>query len=50
MRIERLIGTRNEARKMKSWSESDRIKDELIAMGVTIKDNKDGTTSWEVKR
>ena len=34
----------------KDWKESDRIRDELAAMGVTIKDNKDGTTSWEVKR
>jgi cysteinyl-tRNA synthetase len=38
------------ARAAKNWAESDRIRDELAAMGVTIKDNKDGTTSWEVKR
>jgi len=30
--------------------ESDRIRDELAAMGVALKDNKDGTTTWEVKR
>jgi cysteinyl-tRNA synthetase len=39
---------RLEARKTKNWAESDRIRDKLAAMGVTIKDNKDGTTSWEV--
>ena len=31
-------------------AESDRIRDQLAAMGIAIKDNKDGTTSWEVKR
>ena len=45
-----LITARLEARKAKNWAESDRIRDELAALGVAIKDNKDGTTSWEVKR
>ena len=45
-----LITARLEARKNKNWAKSDQIRDELAAMGVTIKDNKDGTTSWEVKR
>ena len=45
-----LITARLAARGAKDWKESDRIRDELAAMGVTIKDNKDGTTSWEVKR
>ncbi len=45
-----LITARLEARKSKDWKESDRIRDELAAMGIAIKDNKDGTTSWEVKR
>ena len=48
--LEALISARLEARKAKDWAESDRIRDELDAMGVSIKDNKDGTTSWEVKR
>jgi cysteinyl-tRNA synthetase len=30
--------------------ESDRIRDELAAMGIALKDNKDGTTTWDVKR
>jgi cysteinyl-tRNA synthetase len=46
----RLVTARLEARKAKNWAESDRIRDELAAMGIAIKDNKDGTTSWEVKR
>jgi cysteinyl-tRNA synthetase len=48
--IEDRINARLEARKNKNWAESDRIRDELAAMGIAIKDNKDGTTSWEVKR
>ena len=48
--VTKLVGLRLEARKAKNWVESDRIRDELAAMGVSIKDNKDGTTSWEVKR
>jgi cysteinyl-tRNA synthetase len=48
--VEALISARLEARKAKNWAESDHIRDELAAMGVTIKDNKDGTTSWEIKR
>jgi cysteinyl-tRNA synthetase len=48
--VSRLVKARLEARKAKNWAESDRIRDELAAMGVAIKDNKDGMTSWEVKR
>ena len=49
-RVNTLISQRLDARKAKNWAESDRIRDELSAMGIAIKDNKDGTTSWEVKR
>ena len=45
-----LIKARLDARKAKNWAESDRLRDELAKMGIAIKDNKDGTTSWEVKR
>jgi cysteinyl-tRNA synthetase len=38
------------ARAAKNWKESDRIRDELAAMGIAFKDNKDGKTTWEVKR
>jgi cysteinyl-tRNA synthetase len=48
--IDEMITARLEARKNKNWAESDRIRDELSTMGIQIKDNKDGTTSWEVKR
>ena len=46
---ERIIG-RLKARTAKDWKESDRIRDELLAKGIQLKDNPDGTTSWEVKR
>jgi cysteinyl-tRNA synthetase len=45
-----LIAARAAARAAKNWAESDRIRDELAAMGVALKDNKDGTTTWEVAR
>ena len=45
-----LIEARNcSARKAKNFKESDRIRDELAAMGVVLKDSKDGTT-WEIAR
>jgi cysteinyl-tRNA synthetase len=42
---QQLIDARQAARVAKNWAESDRIRDELAAMGVTLKDNKDGTTT-----
>jgi cysteinyl-tRNA synthetase len=48
--IVRLVEDRLLARHNKDWKESDRIRDELGALGIAIKDNKDGTTTWEVKR
>jgi len=44
-----LIEARLAARQAKNWPESDRLRDALAALGVAIKDNKDGTTSWEMK-
>jgi cysteinyl-tRNA synthetase len=49
-RVQELIEARLAARAAKDWALSDRIRDELLEMGVALKDNKDGTTSWEVKR
>jgi cysteinyl-tRNA synthetase len=39
----KLVEERNEARKNKNWSESDRIRDILISKGYTVKDGKEGT-------
>ncbi|MES2906981.1 MAG: cysteine--tRNA ligase [Pseudomonadota bacterium] len=46
--IRKLIDDRLAARAAKNFSESDRIRDTLAEMGIRIKDNKDGTTHWEV--
>jgi cysteinyl-tRNA synthetase len=47
--IERRIAARLEARKQKNFAEADRIRDELLSMGIVLKDGKDGTT-WEQAR
>ena len=46
-RIEALIDARAKARAARDFAESDRIRDELGAMGIVLKDSKEGTT-WEV--
>ena len=43
------IAARNAARKNKDFKESDRIRDEMLAKGIVLKDGPGGTT-WEVKR
>jgi len=48
-RVTSLIEERAAARAKKDFKESDRIRDELTAMGVVLKDSKDGTT-WEIAR
>jgi cysteinyl-tRNA synthetase len=48
-RIDLLVEARARAREAKNFAESDRIRDELAAMGVVLKDSKDGTT-WEIAR
>jgi cysteinyl-tRNA synthetase len=48
-RVVSLIEARDTARRTKNFKEADRIRDELAAMGVVLKDSKDGTT-WEIAR
>ena len=45
--VEALIQARLQARADKNWAESDRIRDELTAMGVVLEDGKGGTT-WRL--
>jgi cysteinyl-tRNA synthetase len=47
--VEAKLEARTAARARKDFKESDRIRDELAAMGVVIKDSKEGTT-WEIAR
>jgi cysteinyl-tRNA synthetase len=54
-RIDLLISSRNAARRAKNFAESDRIRDELLAMGIQLKDGKDPVTgepvtTWEIRR
>lgn len=41
--VQKLIDLRQQARKEKNWAEADRIRDELKAKGITIKDTPQGT-------
>ena len=42
--VELLIKLRKEARENKDWALSDQIRDELIVLGIQLKDGKEGTT------
>ena len=43
------INDRNLARTKKDFRLSDSIRDELIDLGIELKDNPDGSTGWYVK-
>ncbi|NDA47880.1 MAG: cysteine--tRNA ligase [Alphaproteobacteria bacterium] len=47
--IEAVITQRLAARAAKNFAESDRLRDHLLAKGIVLKDNKDGTTTWELR-
>ncbi len=54
-KINALIAARIEARNAKDWAEADRIRDEIVEMGVTLMDGKDPetgdlVTTWEIRR
>ena len=46
--MELLLGIRKEAKLKKDFATSDKIRNQLTAMGIVIKDEKDGGTSWGV--
>jgi cysteinyl-tRNA synthetase len=53
--VDAMIARRHAARKAKDFKEADRIRDELAALGIELKDAKDPTTgelvtTWEVAR
>ena len=48
--ISAIVVERAQARAARDWAESDRLRDRLAALGVAIKDTKDGATTWEPKR
>jgi len=44
------IDARDAARKTKNFAESDRIRDELLASGIVLKDVPGSPTTWEIKK
>ena len=53
--IQAVIDMRLEMLKAKNFAEADRIRDDLLAKGIQLKDGKDKetgerVTTWEVKR
>ncbi len=47
--VELLLELRQEAKATKNWAMSDKIRNELTSLGVTIKDTKEGY-EWEINR
>jgi cysteinyl-tRNA synthetase len=47
-RVTTLLAKRALARKTKNFAEADRIRDELLTLGVAIKDGPGGVTEWVV--
>jgi len=46
--IDLLVSLRRDLRAEKNWALSDKLRDELKALGVILEDSKDGTTwTWE---
>jgi cysteinyl-tRNA synthetase len=48
-RVETLLAARTAARTAKDWPESDRVRAELTALGVAVKDGADGATWSRVR-
>jgi len=40
--VQALVDARRRARASKDWAGSDRLRDEILALGYTVKDTRDG--------
>jgi cysteinyl-tRNA synthetase len=47
--IQILIDIRKEARAKKDWATSDKIRNQLLEIGIQLKDEKDGNISWSLQ-
>ena len=43
-----LVDIRKEAKTKKDYATSDKIRNQLSALGIVVKDEKDGSVSWDV--
>ncbi len=48
-KVNEMISLRNKARKNKDWKKADEIREELLSLGIQIKDSSSGTTWHSVK-
>ncbi|HVQ77825.1 MAG TPA: cysteine--tRNA ligase [Candidatus Binatia bacterium] len=48
-RIDALVGLRQEARQRRDFAEADRLRDEILGLGVVLEDTRAGTT-WTLRR
>jgi len=44
--VETLIEQRRAAKAAKNWTEADRVRDQLKALGIVLEDRKDGSVGW----
>ena len=49
-RTDAIVAERVKRARRGTGQKSDRLRDQLAELGVAIKDNKDGATTWELKR
>ena len=47
-KVESLLYLREQARKKRDFVEADRLRDQLTALGVTLKDSRGGATTWTI--
>jgi cysteinyl-tRNA synthetase len=50
LEIAALVAAREDARRGRNFAEADRLKQALLALGVTLEDRKDGGTTWYRRR
>jgi len=48
--VQALLEERSVAKIDKNWARADEIRDQLVAIGISIEDKPGGTFSWSVKR